>query len=719
MNKVWSVCCLVGAALCVQSVGGVDYIWNGGEGRWSDPANWDRSGVPGSAADDIALFPARDACVIGVESDVAVSRINADASQEGGSLSFSVASNVTLAADSMRLRASKPMECVVTGGGTFALTNIPFGVGYLFESPVHFTVSGEGTTFLMPKPAGSGLYVGALDGKMSSVDNVFRVTAGAKAIISNAVCVGQGYNIDKSGTATCSGGRLLVDDGGYLYGGLYLFIGREDLAIKNRSEAAVCAVTNATIEADMITLGSFYYTRFTGSNALVRAKNIELPQKEHAGRYQTTSFADSVFEASKDLQLMAGGRYNTNEFLRCRMSSSDWVFGTGKSWDCVTVMDGCDLTGPYYYFGCTDTSNNVTRLAHSTLTATNHVYVGYLSGAKDTQVEIDGGALNCKTMMVGKPGSVRCGVRVRGNPTLTLNEWIVGDALPTNTATRASGPWTEFVETTNTLKKLMIGAGSVGARVVVSNAAVTVYCGQNNNFTVGRDAGATGNVLRIEQGGVCSIDTQNTGKGDVYVGQYAGANGNRLEIDGGTFRYDRRFMTVGFNGSSNVLSLANGARLEAADMQLWIGYQSTAKGNRLVMRNNSVATVRMFNMQYGAVAEFAGAGNVLTVGNENVLMMDGDSFVFRPSPEAAATPVITVNKTLAYGPNRPLTVDVADVGTGVYRLMACEAGVPATDGVPVTYENLPPELVARVRRSADGKELLLTVAPKGTIILVR
>ena len=483
MNKVWSVCCLVGAALCVQSVGGVDYTWKGGVGSWSDPANWDRSGVPGSAADDIALFPARDACEIGVESDVAVSRINADAAEAGGSLTFSVASNVTLAADSMRLRASHPMECVVTGGGTFALTNVPFGVGYNWTAPSHFTVSGTNTLFFMPKPTGSGLYVGAIADKLQSVDNVFRVTDGAKAIISNATCVGQGYMIDSTPpqSATKSGGRLLVDDGGYFYGGAYLFIGRDNLAVSSRADAAVCAVTNGTLEADMITFGSNYYSSFTGSNALVRAKSIELPQVTKVPRYLMTAFEDSRFEASTAIHLMAGGRYNTNVFTRCRLSAPDWFLGLGGL-DNVTVFDGCELsTGTSYFFGKPDTSNNVTRIVGSTVTSANHVYVGYESQAKEARVEIDGGAVNCKTMMVGKPGTVRCGVRVTGSPTLNINEWIVGDALGAATQ-RASGPWTEFVETTNTFKKLLIGAGSVGARVVVSNAAVTVYCGQNNNY---------------------------------------------------------------------------------------------------------------------------------------------------------------------------------------------------------------------------------------------
>lgn len=717
-KKLFSVCCVVGAVLCAQ---GVERVWRGGEGDWSDTAKWNPAGVPGGAVDDIAAVPASDVCVLHITDDVALARLHTDISGDGGTLTFDVASGVTFAADLMRLRASRPMECVVTGGGTFALTNVPFGVGYNWTAPSHFTVSGANTLFLMPKPAGSGLYVGAIADKLSSVDNVFRVTAGARAVISNATCVGQGYIVDQGLAPTKSGGRLLVDDGGYFYGGLYLFIGRDVLNVAaNRSEAAVCAVTNGTIEADFLTLGSCPYTLFTGSNALVRANNIELPQLYHYGHSQLVEFDDSVVEATKMIRLMACGQVNSNVFQRCRLASPEFVLGAGMSVQNDVVFDACELFASNYYFGMNGSTNNVTRLVGSTLTSTNNnnVFVGYEKGSSNNRVELDGGTLNCKTVMIGKPGSICGGVRVTGSPTLNIAEWIIGDALGEWTV-RAQGSWSEFAATTNTLPRLLVGAGSVNAWMLVTNASVTVAIkDKNHHFVVGRDAGATGNVLRVAQGGVCTYRTSGIG-GDVYVGQDAGANCNRLEIDGGTFAYDRRFMAVGFNGSSNVLSLANGARLEAADAQLHVGYKSGANGNRFAMLGGSVATVRMFNMQHGAVAEFAGAGNVLTVGDENVSMMDGDSFVFRPSPEAAATPVVTVNKVLTYGPNRPITVDVADVGMGVYRLMSCAAGVPAVDDVPVTFENLPSNRAARLRRSADGKELTLSVAPTGTLLLFR
>lgn len=717
LQVVVATLALVGVVQTVPMIaeagGAVERLWRGGEGNWSDPDKWNPSGVPGSAADDIAAIPASDACVLHVGSDTVLSRLNANGMATGGSLTFDVESGASLSAGSMRLKAACAVECLVAGGGAFALTDGPFGVGSNGAQPVHFTVSGKDTVFSLPKPSNAGLYVGAIADKLQSVDNVFRVTDGAKAIVSNAVSVGQGYDIDNGLYPRNSGGRLLVDAGGYFYGGKSLIIGRDQPPAGNRREAAVCAVTNATLDAVQISLGGGYYTLFTGSNALVRAESILLPDNTEASRYQSTSFADSTFAVGTVFRMLAAGRYNTNEFLRCHMSAAEWTFGTGKSWESDAFLTGCDLTGNSYQFGFAGTSNTVTRFTASTIVATNHVYVGYEAGSQDARVEMDGGSLSCKTVMIGKSGSVRCGVRVCGNPVLNVSEWIVGDALG-SAVTRAQGPWAEFVDTTNTLPKLLIGVASENARVLVSNATVTMRS-DADHFVVGRDAGAAGNVLRVARGGICAYESNAK---DIYVGQFAGANGNRLELDGGTFRYNRRYMAVGLHGSSNVWSMANGARLDASDAQLWFGANPEAKGNRLVMCGESTATVRKFVLQNDAVAEFVGAGNVLTVGNEGVTVADGTSFVFRPSSESATKPLVTVNRQLAYGPKCRLVVDVANLEPGTYRLMSCADGVPTVDGVPVTFENLSQGRCARIRRSADGKELQLIV-PSGLMIMIR
>ena len=332
--------------------------------------------------------------------------------------------------------------------------------------------------------------------------------------------------------------------------------------------------------------------------------------------------------------------------------------------------------------------------------------------------EMEGGSFTCRTILVGRSGTKRDGIRFRNSPTLAIEELIVGDSLQGGLA-RAEGTWAEFVETTNVVPRTLVGVGTLGAWLLVTNASLTVRSGEN--FVVGRDAGATGNVLRVVQG-VCAYETVGE-KGDFYVGQEAGANANRVEVEAATFRYDRRYMAVGFQGSSNVWSLANGARLEAASAQFWLGARDGAQGNRLVMRDGAAAAVSLFGMQYDAVAEFVGAGNVLTIGGgpdaEETRFTDGCTFVFRPSAAALTTPVLTVNKALGWGARRPVVVDVENVGAGDYRLVASGVALPSLAGVPVTIENRSPGVTARVELSEDGKSLQLKVSSTATVMLVR
>lgn len=189
MNRIkTSVRIVVGCALgMVGLAGATDYVWTAGNGDWNTSANWSPNGVP--SGDDLAAFPASAPWTVQVKEDVSLFRMNSDAAQAAGTLSFAVDPGVTLSVDQMRVRASAPMAFGVTGGGTLAITNLPFCVGGHMVASVTFTVAG-GSTFFMPKPAGSGLYVGRLDAK-GSTENLLHVTGGSSAIISNAVCIGQ------------------------------------------------------------------------------------------------------------------------------------------------------------------------------------------------------------------------------------------------------------------------------------------------------------------------------------------------------------------------------------------------------------------------------------------------------------------------------------------------------------------------------------------------
>ena len=286
--------------------------WSGGDGQWSDPTKWNPNGVPGTAANDIATFPVWATQTVAVDADVSLQRIDLAAKVANVRQTFSIAAGKTLAVDLFNLyKDTAADDIMICGGGTFALTNSPFFASGTIN-PVRVTISGAGTAFHMPKDASSGLYIGSVDNNYLNSPDVFRVTAGAKAIISNATCVGNSTN---GGTT----GKLVVDDGGYFYGGKIMFIGRGAQV----PGGVVCAVTNATIEADKIGVAAGWYQEFIGSNAVVRAANyIAFPHEENdngAVRYSIMDFEDSMFE-SPTIALLQGSAFSTGRLARCTLT---------------------------------------------------------------------------------------------------------------------------------------------------------------------------------------------------------------------------------------------------------------------------------------------------------------------------------------------------------------------------------------------------------------
>ena len=215
------------------------YQWSGGDGRWADATKWNPNGVPGTGAGDAATFPVRATQAVTVDADTSLHNIDLAAKVPNVMQTFNITSGNTLTLDDFRLYKDQAADDItICGGGTLALTNQPFYASGTIN-PVKVTISGEGTEFYMPKPTSSGLYVGSVDNNYLNSPDVFHVTAGARAIISNATCVGNALN------GGGSIGRLVVDDGAYFYGGLFLYIGRNARV----PGGVVCAVTNATLAA--------------------------------------------------------------------------------------------------------------------------------------------------------------------------------------------------------------------------------------------------------------------------------------------------------------------------------------------------------------------------------------------------------------------------------------------------------------------------------------
>ena len=707
------------------------YQWSGGDGRWADATKWNPNGVPGTAADDAAT-------------------------------------GNTLTLDDFRLYKDQAADDItICGGGTLALTNQPFFASGTIN-PVKVTISGEGTTFYMPKPTSSGLYVGSVDNNFLNSPDVFHVTAGARAIISNATCVGNALN------GGGSIGRLVVDDGAYFYGGLFLYIGRNARV----PGGVVCAVTNATLAARSMGVGSGWYQEFVGSNALLQATEaIEFPMAEFADhnvvRYSHMDFEDSRLEAPT-IALIQGCHLSTGKLSRCVLTCDYLKSCLGKSSQnsqfdivdcCVTCKDvrvsaslasnnvlraiRTDIVSARIDVGFDSPHPNTFRVEGGTV-RTGTLNFGHTAKAAEARYEQVGGTLTATNSLVaGSYDSVHCGAMFKG---VSLYSPLILCGDFENTGLRSENAYLEFVDMERMeTDRLYVGLASIGAALLVSNttASVTYRSQANDTYAtiVGRDSGATGNSLTLvdstlnQTGGHVYVGqhgnaTNNTlrlvrstydyktanSKGDVIVGYDSAAKGNRLELDDhSTFKYDRAWMAVGHNGASNVLAICNGSSLElsSAASQLRIGYGGTMTGNRLVMENGSSLRVNTLYLDKNAAVEIAGSGNTMTLGAA-ISHTDGCSYVFRPGEEASDTPMLTINQAFQYSANRKIHVDVAHAGAGRHVLLASTSALaePAV-GSSVIIENVPPNCSVRVSRSADTKSLVCSVAPQGTTIIFR
>ncbi len=770
LNYVPSVLCLFLLACGVVSA--TPYSWNGGDGSWADSGKWTPNGVPGAL--DSASFLVNSTQTVTVDADATPFSMSLDTGTSGAAQTFSISPGVNLTLDNFTLTSSQPTAVTITGGGRIALTNEPLWVsGNL--NPRTFTVSGRGTFFDMPKPKQSGLYIGSKDADHLDVNNLFHVTAGATAIVANATCVGHTINI-----GTGSRGTLLVDDGAYFDGGLFVYIGRSYM-----KPGCVCAVTNATLVGGQMGPGAGWHHAFVGSNAVVRATSvIGFPLEEFvnssAVRYSRMEFEDSLLEAPI-IALLQGNSYSTGTLSRCVLKCEKLKGCLGR-YTCGSLFDLVDscVTCQEVRVSSIGASNNVIRAIRTNLdckriavgwedSCTNTFRVeggtvlcgalnaGYRETAAESRYEQVGGSFTAtNAVVIGAYDSRSCGAAFRG-VSFSAGEIVCGDVLVTNLnyeTFRSRDAYLEFADMANLeTHKLCVGLGSIGARLYMTNTTATVTYSGTTDATiptmVGRNAGATGNLLLLEDSTVSQTGgnvfvgrfrgaTNNTlrlvrstynfatanNKGDVIVGYDEGANGNRMELlDHSTFTYDRAWFAVGHNAASNVLLVSNGSSLNltSASSQLHIGNGGTISdaGNRLVMENGSSVRANKLYLSKNAIVEIAGVGNTMSF-NQDISIVDGCSYLFRPGAEASDTPMLTINRAFQYSVNKKIYVDVANAGAGRHVLLTSTSalGEPVV-GSSVIIENVPVNCTVRVSRSADTKSLVCMVAPQGTTIIFR
>ena len=766
LNYVPSVLCLFLLACGVVSA--TPYSWNGGDGSWADSGKWTPNGVPGAL--DSASFLVNSTQTVTVDADATPFSMSLDTGTYGAGQTFSIAPGINLTLDAFVLSASQPTAVTITGGGHIAITNEPLWVSGK-ANPMSFTVSGKGTFFDMPKPKQSGLYIGSRDLDQIDANNLFHVTAGATAIVANATCVGNAIGVGDG-----SRGSLLVDDGAYFDGGLFVYIGRNYW-----KPGVVCAVTNATLAGALIGQGAGWHHAFVGSNAVVRATTgisfaIDELVNSTAVRYTRMEFEDSLLEAPA-ITLIQGNSYSTGKLSRCVLKC-DYLKGCLGQYahdSLFDLVDSC-VTSKEVRISAFGASNNLIRAIRSDINSTRislgytnslsntfrveggNVFCGVLNAGREStgsesRYEQEGGVFTATNSVVaGSYASFHCGASFK-NVSFSSPLIICGDILP-GVGMRPENAYLEFADMAKMeTDKLMVGLASVGADMLVTNTTASVtyrnpaddtyatIIGRDNDATrnkltlvdstlsqtgghvyVGRYNGATNNTFRLVRS-TYNFTTKDN-KGDVIVGYAEGANGNRMELDDhSTFIYDRAWFAVGHNAASNVLAISNGSSLDmpSSKSQLRIGYGGsiTDARNRLVLENGSSVRANKLYLDKKAVVEIAGAGNTMTF-NEDITLVDGCSYVFRPNADVSATPMLTINRAFQYSVNRKIYVDVANAGHGRHVLLTSSSALTEpVAGSSVIFQNVPKNCSVRVSLSADTKSLVCMVAPTGTTIIFR
>ena len=745
------------------------YSWNGGDGRWADSGKWTPNGVPGAL--DSASFLVNAPQTVTIDADTTPFSMSLDTGTAGAGQTFSISPGANLTLDALTLASSQPTAVTITGGGRVALTNEALWVSSTANNtPISFAVYGPGTVLDMPKPAGSGLYIGAKEERYASCDAFFQVTACATVLVANATCIG---NVLPRGDGTHfpTRGRLLVDDGSYFYGGAILFIGRGYNG--SAGNQCVCAVTNSTLEAKMVDAGEGAAAVFVGSNAVLRAVDtISFPRSSVYARDMRMHFEDSYFTTGVFRVLRASGKGNEGRLARCRVDCKQLIGVSEGARDSVfEIEDSTVHCQEYISTGGNASSNSVLRLVRTETVADlidigysnvlesavcvedgsvaiRTMHVGIEKMSKNVRYEQDGGTFSATgAVLVGTYDSKDCSATFRGVDFAT-KEIICGDALNKNL--RSEGPRLTFADMVRCeANRLVVGGASIGACLLLTNTtAYVTYPGTADASTptiVGKDAGATRNVLLLvdstlnQTGGNVFVGrndgaTNNTlrlvrstykftttnSKGDVIVGYTAGAKGNRMELlDHSTFTYDRKWMAVGQNASSNVWSMASGSIVQAPSTTFSVGQNTGAVGNRLELGGDVAFTVGTLTMNYQAAIVVSGTNNTMTLGND-ITLTDGCSYLFRPGADASDTPMLTINRAFQYSANRKIYVDVVHAGLGRHVLLTSSSALTEpVAGSSVIFQNVPRNCSAHVSRSADTKSLVCTVALTGTMVIFR
>ena len=510
-------CACVAVAAMALTAGATDYVWQGGDGSFSDPLKWSSPGVPGQG--DRAFFstPTNNGVVTWTESvtnnEMIVGAVNSN------TLSLNLGGNAYTLTNRFSFEADKAGSYVVVSNGLFtAPTNI-------CEMKINSGIAPARLTFS--------------DGAVASLYG-FRIWQSEVNIGTGAVVT---FNGDiRIGDGRANAVSTLTVNGGCLTNNYWLWV--------NTGGANSTSILNLT--SGMILAKNYFSISDGGNGSSWGIFNMSGGDLE---TLYTIWIGNSG--GARGVVNMSGGRWLSKESFELAHASrsTSWLNMTGGE----IVLPG---TSKNFFI-----ANNVPN-GHST-TGMLSVTGGRVAVTNTGSSLIVGNASNClgQCTLGGTGEVVAANVLVANYPTSRGECLVTGGTMTVSTAllvgNAAAGDG-----------RLRIGGGAVTGlnNITVGNAALATGTVEvaggllvvNNALSVGSPALSAGTLI---QTGGCSVV-----KGLTYVGD---SGSGRLEVSGGELHLSN---TVYFGSAAKGVGAfrqAGGTFVKGGDSYTYVGFSGT------------------------------------------------------------------------------------------------------------------------------------------------
>ena len=314
------------------------------------------------------------------------------------------------------------------------------------------------------------------------------------------------------------------------------------------------------------------------------------------------------------------------------------------------------VNGDSYLGNAASASANVLVTGTGTVwTNSGALFVGFATGANNSQLTLTNGAqVFASKGDIGYDGTTNS-VFVTGANSLWSNSGmlVVGDHSAGNQLTIANG-----AQVNNGEGDIGYAAGSTGNAVLVTGSGAQ----WNNGGSVFVGNSGSGNQLTIANGAQVN-------NGSSYIGNAAGASNNAVLVTGTKSSW-RNFdaLNVGYSGSGNQFTVANGAQVQSAGA---IGGNYSGIG-RYANANNNLALVTGAGSTWINTSPFffVGTGGAGGFGSGNSLIVsNGGSYIGTPIGCYIGNYQAANNSLVVTGPGSSLLLTQTNSSIGTCSFM--------------------------------------------------